>query len=157
MCGAVCPARSKARNKTQYTDWTFALDPGVHQRGISASSSDSINLNPAPTSGNSGGINISANGRVNLTAMISGIYQGLLFFQARTANDAANVSGGSNMTLSGTFYFPNALLSVTGSAGFDNVGSQYISKDLNVQGTGTIYIDWDPKKAAQTRIIGLVE
>ena len=42
------------------------------------------------------------------------------------------------MTMTGTFYFPSALLSITGSAGFDNFGSQYVSYDLNVQGTGSV-------------------
>jgi|SRR5947209_1010967 len=174
----------QSKKKTQYTSGSYTLYPGVYTGGINASSTAGITLMPgiyymdgggfnftgngsltgsgvmiynAPTNGNSGGINISANGAVNLSAPTSGIYQGLLFFQARTAPDTANVSGGSNMNLTGTFYFPNALLSVTGSAGFDNFGSQYISKDLNVQGTGSIYINWDPKKAAQTRLIALVE
>ena len=61
------------------------------------------------------------------------------------------------MNISGTFYFAGALLTVTGHAGFANFGSQYISNLLNVQGTGTVYVDWDPNKVAQVRLITLVE
>jgi hypothetical protein len=46
---------------------------------------------------------------------------------------------------------------VTGQGGFANFGSQYISNTLNVQGTGTVYVDWDPNKVAQVRLITLVE
>jgi hypothetical protein len=61
------------------------------------------------------------------------------------------------MNLTGTFYFAGAQLNVTGSAGFSNFGSQYISNTLNAQGTGTIYIDWDPNKVGRTRLITIVE
>jgi hypothetical protein len=70
---------------------------------------------------------------------------------------SANISGGSNMNITGTFYFANALLTVTGSAGFTNFGSQYISRTLNAQGTGNIYIDWDPNLVGQIRLITIVE
>jgi hypothetical protein len=102
-------------------------------------------------------VDISASGLVNLTPMTSGVYQGLLLFQDRTSDVPAKLSGGSNMNITGTFYFPAALLTVTGSAGFANFGSQYISYDLNVQGTGTINIDWEPNNVALVRLITIVE
>jgi hypothetical protein len=111
----------------------------------------------APGNGNSAGVNISANGTVNLSPPTSGIYKGMILFQARGDTDTASISGGSNMSITGTFYFPSALLTVTGSAGFENFGSQYISYDLNVQGTGQIYINWDPNLVAQVRLITIVE
>ncbi|HVK13792.1 MAG TPA: hypothetical protein VM597_33930, partial [Gemmataceae bacterium] len=84
-------------------------------------------------------------------------YKGVMFFQDRTADVSGNISGGSNMSISGTFYFANSLLSVSGSAGFVNIGSQYVSRMLNAQGSGTIYVDWDPDKVAMTRLITVVE
>ena len=110
-----------------------------------------------PGNGNGDGVNISASGQVTLTPMTTGIYAGILLFQDRTSNVTASISGGSNMNLTGTFYFAGALLTVTGSAGFANFGSQYISYDLNVQGSGTINIDWEPNQVAQVRLITIVE
>jgi hypothetical protein len=171
-------------NKTQLTSGTTILQPGVYKGGISASSTANVIMMPGiyymdqggfqftgggsligngvmiynyPGNGAGHDVNISASGNVILTPPTSGIYQGILLFQDRTSDVAASVSGGSNMNLTGTFYFPRALLTVTGSAGFDNFGSQYISYDLNVQGTGTINIDWEPNNVAQVRLITIVE
>jgi hypothetical protein len=171
-------------HKVQLTSGTTVLYPGVYKGGISASSTANVIMMPGiyymdaggfqftgqgsltgagvmiynyPGNGNSNGIDISAGGAVNLTAPTSGIYKGMLLFQDRTSSVPASISGGANMNLTGTFYFAGALLSVTGSAGFSNFGSQYISKDLNVGGTGSIYVDWAPDKVAQTRLITIVE
>ena len=174
----------QSKRKEQFTSGTTVLYPGVYKGGINASSSASVVLMPGiyymdqggfqfsgqgsltgegvmiynkPGNGNSNGVSISANGAVNLSAPTSGIYKGMMLFQERTADVTASISGGSNMNISGTFYFAGSLLSVTGSAGFANFGSQYISRAMNAQGTGTIYVDWDPNKVAMTRLITIVE
>jgi len=174
----------QSRKKEQLTSGTHVLYPGVYKGGISVSSTASLTLMPgiyymdgggfnytgsgtltgngvmiynAPGNGQADGINLAGQGAVQLSAPTSGIYKGVMFFQDRTSTVAANISGGSNMTLTGTFYFANALLSVTGSAGFVNMGSQYVSRTLNAQGSGTIYVDWDPDKVAQTRLITIVD
>jgi hypothetical protein len=110
-----------------------------------------------PGNGNADGVNISANGQVNLSPMTSGIYKGILLFQDRTSAVSANLTGGSNTNITGTFYFANAQLNVTGSAGYTNFGSQYVSRTLNVQGTGDLYVDWSADKTAQVRLITIVE
>lgn len=174
----------ESRRKQQYTSGSTVLYPGVYKGGINASSTANITLMPGiyymdeggfqftgsgsltgngvmiynkPGNGVSNNVNISANGTVNLTAPATGIYKGMLLFQERTADVQANISGGSNMNLTGTFYFAGTQLNVTGSAGFANFGSQYVTKDLNVQGTGTIHIDWQPDKVGQKRLIAIVE
>jgi hypothetical protein len=171
-------------HKEQWTSGTRIIYPGVYKGGISASSTANVVMMPGiyymdeggfqftgggsligegvmiynkPGNGQSNGVDISASGTVTLSPPTSGIYQGLLLFQERTSNVAASLSGGSNMTITGTFYFAGAQLNVTGSAGFTNFGSQYISNTLNVQGTGQLYVDWDPNKVAQVRLITLVE
>lgn len=174
----------QSNKKTQLTSGTTVLYPGVYKGGISASSTANVIMMPGiyymdqggfqftgqgsltgegvmiynnPGNGQGNDVNIAASGQVTLSPMTTGIYAGLLLFQDRTSNVAASISGGANMNLTGTFYFAGALLTVTGSAGFDNFGSQYISYDLNVQGTGTINIDWEPNKVAQVRLITIVE
>ena len=174
----------ESNNKTQLTSGTTILYPGVYKGGISASSTANVIMMPGiyymdsggfqftgqgsltgngvmiynyPGNGSGHDVNIAAGGQVTLSPPTSGIYQGVLLFQDRTSNVAASISGGANMNLTGTFYFAGALLSVTGSAGFDNFGSQYISYDLNVQGTGSITIDWEPDSVARVRLITIVE
>jgi putative Flp pilus-assembly TadE/G-like protein len=172
------------KKKVQLTSGTTVLYPGVYKGGISASSTANVVMMPGiyymdsggfqftgqgsltgdgvmiynyPGNGQSNGVDISASGLVHLSPPTSGIYQGIVLFQDRTSNVAASISGGSNMDITGTFYFAGALLTVTGSGGFANFGSQYISYDLNVQGSGQIYIDWEPNKVAQVRLITIVE
>ena len=174
----------QSRHKEQWTSGTRTIYPGVYKGGISASSTANVVMMPGiyymdeggfqftgsgsligdgvmiynkPGNGQANGVDISAQGYVHLTPPTSGIYQGILLFQERTSNVAASVSGGSNMDLTGTFYFAGAQLNITGSSGFGNFGSQYISNTLNVQGTGQLYVDWDPNKVAQVRLITLVE
>lgn len=174
----------QSNKKVQYTSGSTVLYPGVYKGGINASSTASLTLMPGiyymdsggfqftgqgsltgnnvmiytnPGNGNADGVSLAANGNVTLTPPDSGIYKGILLFQDRTSTVTANISGGSNMNIIGTFYFANALLSVTGTGNFTNAGSQYVSRLLNVQGSGKLYIDWDPNKVAQVRLITIVE
>ena len=110
-----------------------------------------------PGNGNADGVNVSASGSITMTPMTTGIYSGILFDQNRTSAVTANISGGGNMNMTGTFYFAGAQLNVTGSGSFGNFGSQYVSKDLNVQGNGNLYVDWDPNKVGRVRLITIVE
>src|SRR5262249_39083558 len=87
--------------------------------------------NPSSTS-NTQGISISGNstGTVNLSALTSGPYAGILIWQNRTATQTISISGSGSFTLLGTFYTADALLKITGG-GDATIGSQYISRTLN--------------------------
>jgi hypothetical protein len=80
------------------------------------------------------------------------------FFQDRTSTVTGNVQGAGGATnITGTFYFPGALLNVSGNGGVVNLGSQYISYDLGISGNGSINISWNPASVATKRAIYLVE
>jgi len=174
----------QSNKKTQMTNGTTVLYPGVYKGGISASSTASLTLMPGiyymdtggfsftgygslighgvmiyndPGNGNADGVNISANATVDLSPMTNGIYAGITFFQDRTADVDCNVSGGSGLHIDGTFYFANAKVNLTGTGGFVNIGSQYVCRMLNCQGGATIHIDWNPDKVAKVRFITIVE
>jgi hypothetical protein len=175
----------QSHNKTQYTQGSHTLNPGVYHNGISVSGTASLILNPGiyymdgggfsfsgqgsltgngvmiyndPGNGNSGGISVTGQGAINLTAPTSGVYQGMTFFQDRTSTVTGNVSGtGGTTTITGTFYFAGALLNVSGNGGVVNLGSQYISYDLAISGNGSINISWTPESVATMRAIYLVE
>ena len=71
-----------------------------------------------------------------------------IFFVA-TNSDTSQVTG--------TFYAQHGTLNVTGNAGQDVLGSQYISYDMKVNGGGAFNVNWDPNLVGRTRIIRLVE
>jgi hypothetical protein len=107
---------------------------------------------------NNMGINITGNasGSVAMSALTSGPYAGILFFQSRNAPQTMSVAGNGSFNLSGTFYCANALLNVAGG-GTATIGSQYISRYLNITGGGNISIDYNDNGTAKLREIRLVE
>jgi Flp pilus assembly protein TadG len=112
-----------------------------------------------PTGGNNQGIGISGGSgtpTINLSALTSGPYAGILFWQNREATQDINISGGENTTLQGTFYAANARLLIAGQ-GNAHIGSQYISRTLTLSGGGNFTIDYTDEGTARIREIKLVE
>jgi len=66
------------------------------------------------------------------------------------------VSGGGSFSLLGTFYTANAQLSVSGN-GNAVIGSQYISRTLNLGGGGSTFIQYSESGTARLREVVLVE
>ena len=97
-----------------------------------------------------------SSGTVNLSGLTSGPYAGMLLWQRRSATQQLSVAGGGNFSLTGTFYAANALLQVTGS-GDAVIGSQYISRKLNLGGGGNTRIDYSDSGTARLREVVLVE
>jgi hypothetical protein len=58
--------------------------------------------------------------------------------------------------MTGTFYAANALMKLNGG-GAGHIGSQFISRYLELGGGGTLNIDYDPNQAQPRRVLGLVE
>jgi len=98
----------------------------------------------------------SDSGSVTITPPTTGLYQGLTVFQDRQATATLTVSGSGSMYVTGTFYAANALMKVSGG-GASQIGSQFISRFLEINGNGGLNIDYDPNQAIPRRILGLVE
>lgn len=158
------------------------LNPGVYKGGISIGGQTVVTLNPgiyymdgggfsfsgqgsligngvmiynAP--GSSGGaISLTGNGLVNITPMTTGPYQGISIFQDRNSNVPVQVSGNGATAITGTFYAADATLNITGNGAADVIGSQYISYDLSLSGSGSINVNWSGG-TARGRFLGLVE
>jgi hypothetical protein len=112
-----------------------------------------------PTSAaNSHSINISGNaaGSVTLSALTSGPYAGILFWQERGATVDMSISGQGSFNLTGTFYAPNADLKVSGN-GTAIIGSQYISRTLTLGGNGGVNINYTDQGTARKREVRIVE
>ena len=64
----------------------------------------------------SGEINLSGKSNVTLSAMTSGPYQGIVFFQNRSSSDPVEIGSGDAMvTLTGVVYAPDAPVAMYGS------------------------------------------
>lgn len=175
----------ESTRKVQQTQGDVYLKPGVYKGGINVSGTANLYLEPGvyymdgggfgfsgqgslkgegvmiyndPGNGNADGVSVTGQGSMILSGPTSGPYKGLTFWQERSSTVTGNVQGtGGETSITGTFYFPGALLQVSGNGGVANLGSQYISWQLNLGGNGGINIDWGPDKVAPKRNISLVE
>lgn len=132
------------------TGATIKMDPNtsggvmIYNNPSSTAQSDVISI-----TGNSAG-------SVNLSALTDGPYAGILLFQKRKATQSLSVAGGGSFTMLGTFYAANALLKVTGN-GDAVIGSQYISRTLDLGGGGNTTINYSDEGTARLREVILVE
>jgi hypothetical protein len=124
-----------------YSSWVnggYSLCPGTYSSGLALSNGNpavlasgiyvisggpfSIQSGPLTASGPvliylsgpSAYVSIANGTTVNLSAMSSGTYEGVLFFQDRsqTSPPQSTFAGGANMTLAGSLYFPYALVNI---------------------------------------------
>ncbi len=106
----------------------------------------------------SDGINLSGanGGSVSITPPTSGVYKGMTLFQNRSADHTMSISGNANFSVKGTFYTANGHMNVTGN-GAAQIGSQYVSRTLDINGGGGMLIDYDADDVIPRRVLGLVE
>lgn len=161
---------------------TRTLQPGTYRGGISVSGQGSLNMEPGIYYMDGGGfkfsgqgdlyaqgvmifnapdlssdkVSITGTGSIVMSPPASGTYQGLTLFQERSSPNTMTVSGGGYMDIVGTFYTAEGTLQVGGS-GDSKVGSQYISRFLDIVGNGGLTIDYDKSKAIPRRVLQLVE
>lgn len=175
---------TQSMGKVQVSNGSRTLRPGIYHGGITISGQGNVTLEPGVYYMSGGGfqfggqgsltadgvmiysdpkqpsdnINISGsgNGAVRMTPPTSGTYKGLTLFQRRTAENQMNVSGNGAFYVTGTFYTANALLTVSGG-GDSAIGSQYISRYLEIVGNANLLIDYAPERCIPRRVLGLVE
>ncbi|HZT83044.1 MAG TPA: pilus assembly protein TadG-related protein [Gemmataceae bacterium] len=99
----------------------------------------------------------SATGTVNLSGLTSGTYQGMIFFQSRTAPEDVQIAGNGSFTINGTLYAADATLKVAGNGGTSSIGSQWIAKDVAISGNGNVNLTYNASTVARMRVYGLVE
>ncbi|MCU1248002.1 MAG: hypothetical protein JWQ49_1031 [Edaphobacter sp.] len=126
---------------------------------------------------NSGSINLSANGTINLVGSCSGSpcvgdasYKGILFFEDRAADAQTHtLGGGGQMTLTGTIYLTNTLATMTatsshyqavtlqgGSGSGTLIQGEIIVGTLTFGGGGSITMDLDPNASLVVQQVALV-
>jgi Flp pilus assembly protein TadG len=167
-----------------YSNGNKTISPGVYHGGISITGQANVTMQPGIYYMDGGGfsmtgqgnllaegvmifnapkqssdvINISGSngGSVTMTPPTTGLYEGLTLFQSRSATEDMTISGNGDFYVTGTFYVAGGLLNVTGN-GAGQIGSQYISRLLDINGGGALHIDYNPDQVTPRRILGLVE
>jgi subtilase family serine protease len=107
---------------------SLTLNPGIYViagGGLSVTNTASIagagvmiyNANTAypAAGGTNGGIALTSTGTVNLSAPTTGVYAGILVFQARANASTISITSSAKVTLSGAVYAANAVLAISGS------------------------------------------
>jgi hypothetical protein len=96
-------------------------------------------------------------GNVVMTAPLSGIYQGISFFQDRNLAAPITMSGIGLTVLTGVIYAAQAPVSLSGLAGvgLDVLGGAYVVNSLTVQGVGSVNIDLklNPPRIPDVRLV----
>lgn len=75
----------------------------------------------------------------------AGCYNGMLFYQSRTAasDNTIKINGNNGSTISGALYFPNADITFNGDAGMSANCMQIVVKDVKFTGNSAISNDCD--------------
>ena len=88
-----------------------------------------------------------ANGtNVTLSAQTSGAYQGILFYQDRsvTSPGSSTIAGGANLNLTGSLYFPHALLNINNgtSTSLSSAGTTtaIVADMVDFQGGASVFV-----------------
>lgn len=175
---------TQSNSPKHYSNGNRTLQPGVYRGGITITGQANVTMAPGVYYMDGGGFSFSGQGNlwaqgvmiynapngpsdtislsgsnggsVVMTPPTSGPYKGMTLFQDRNATQDMNVSGNGSFYVTGTFYSANSLMNVTGS-GEAQIGSQYISRFLDINGTGSLLIDYNRDKVIPRRILGLVE
>jgi hypothetical protein len=174
----------QSHGNSHFANGNHTLSPGVYHGGITISGQGSATLLPGIYYMDGGGFSMSgqgnlyaagvmifnapksssdvisisgsSSGSVYITPPTSGTYQGLTLFQDRQSANTLSVSGSGNMYITGTFYAAGGLMKISGG-GASQIGSQFISRFLEIDGNGALNINYDPNQAIPRRILGLVE
>ncbi len=85
-----------------------------------------------------GTVNFAGGATTTLSAPSSGVWQGILMFQARGNTQAASLIGGSSQITSGILYFPSAQLNFKGGGSSNSQNATIVSDTLNLVGNAYI-------------------
>jgi Flp pilus assembly protein TadG len=99
----------------------------------------------------------SSTGTVNLGGLTSGIYQGLLVFQARGATEDVSLTGNGSFTMEGALYSPSGTLKLAGNGSLSIMGSNLVADQISISGNGNVTVDYNGYTQPRARYIGLVE
>jgi len=135
----------------------YYLEKGIGFQGQVQVQGEGVTLFSAGSGGNN--INIGGGGAWSLTAPIAGTYEGIVIFQSRgTAdpNTTAIIRGNGGANLTGIVYTPTTNVELTGG-GSQVLAARFITRTLEVNGSGEFIIDYPATRPDRLPTIELVE
>jgi hypothetical protein len=81
-------------------------------------------------------------------------YEGIAVFQSRSNTTEGLIIGTADMTLEGTYYFPNNHMGLAGDG--VQIGNQFIVQTAEVFGNGELTINYDGRNPAPGNKVFLV-
>lgn len=97
-----------------------------------------------------------SDGSAVLSPPSTGPYHGMVLFQDPACDKDVKLKGHASVTLTGTVYAPRAKVSVTGTADL-SVSQQIVAEQVELKGTGTYTVTFDPNRSARALVPGLAE
>jgi len=143
---------------------TIALEPGIYYLEAGIGLQGQVQLVGAGVmiynaGSGSDNINLGGQGQWWLTPPTSGPYAGISIFQSRNtaSQETTNIlRGNGGAAVQGTIYAPTTKVRLTGG-GTQTLGSQFIARTLETDGTGSFTINFAAPRAPQPPILDLVE
>jgi Flp pilus assembly protein TadG len=141
--------------------------PGLYyigSQGLSTTNGTNISgSNVLLYSAGTGNISLTGKGNLTLSAPTSGPYAGMALWQERSSNKQISITSYGTMSVQGAIYAAAAKVAITAQGGLDGggmpldtIGSQFISYQLNVTGSGSFKVDYTGA-SSNVRQIQLVE
>ncbi|MBA3729367.1 MAG: hypothetical protein H0W92_00960, partial [Sphingomonas sp.] len=131
----------------------IALNPGTYyinsaDFNIGANSFIKVNSNVGSegvtiilTGTSPGKVSVDANSDVQLRAPSTGTYSKMLFIQGASATSGSTISGNTNSTFDGTFYFPSTTVDYNGGAATTFQCAMIVGYVINLSGNSSIQND----------------
>ena len=91
----------------------------------------------------SGNVHWNGNAQINLTAMTSEPYPGLLIYMPLSNDDGMIINGNSDSSFTGTFLAPASDIQINGTAGAEGYSSQIIGYTIDLIGTADMLVEYN--------------
>jgi Flp pilus assembly protein TadG len=114
------------------------------------------NYPAAKGAGTCGPFQAQSSGGYDLTAMTTGVYKGMVYYQDINCTNTIKVQSSGSFNFHGTVYAPSAKLDIQ-SSGTMTIDAQLVVSSINFQSSGTLTVNYHTDASAQSGLPTLVE
>jgi hypothetical protein len=128
----------------------FTLSPGIYYIDgpggfeVTANSTivgDGVMIYLSPQAGP---VTMTGNGLVDITAMTSGPYKGMLFYADRSYTNSISMTGNATWNAVGTIYAASSYVDLSGNGDVNNLSSMLVAKTIKLGGNSDVVVNYDP-------------
>ncbi|MEW4570932.1 pilus assembly protein TadG-related protein [Tautonia sp. JC769] len=164
----VPPQAGHVYNGLPFPQWgTRTMHPGVYQGGVTLGGGMRITMEPGTYYMRNGGFTVAngvritghevmiyvdpnggrfsfqGGGQIDLTPPTSGPFEGITLYQDRNSTQDISIANGSTTTISGTIYAAGARVSFAGGAQFNQFGTRFIAKSMEISNNAFVGVGGD--------------